>query len=70
MARAPRAGAARDAGDGVAAGEYPQGIPFKPDDFFVYDWRVAVGGVGRCSSQVGACGDIGSLGSSLSYRID
>ncbi|TNF35849.1 MAG: ABC transporter permease [Deltaproteobacteria bacterium] len=27
------------------AAEYLQGIPFKPDEFFVYDWRILVGGV-------------------------
>jgi len=28
-----------------AAAEYLQGIPFKPEQFFVYDWRVMLGGV-------------------------
>ncbi|PKN54384.1 MAG: hypothetical protein CVU56_26900 [Deltaproteobacteria bacterium HGW-Deltaproteobacteria-14] len=28
-----------------AAAEYLQGIPFKPDEFFLYDWRVLLGGV-------------------------
>jgi len=28
-----------------AAAEYLQGIPFKPEEFFVYDWRVLLGGV-------------------------
>jgi ABC-type antimicrobial peptide transport system permease subunit len=28
-----------------AAAEYLSGIPFRPDEFFVYDWRVILGGV-------------------------
>lgn len=28
-----------------AAVEYLQGIPFKPDEFFLYDWRVMLGGI-------------------------
>ncbi len=28
-----------------AAAEYLEGIPFKPEEFFVFDWRVIVGGV-------------------------
>jgi ABC-type antimicrobial peptide transport system permease subunit len=27
------------------AQRYLSGIPFKPDEFFVYDWRVVVGGI-------------------------
>lgn len=28
------------------AAEYLTGIPFKPDEFFAYDWRVVLGGIG------------------------